>query len=184
MSANTQDILFKPIGIIHTPYKGSFCPVQPVEREEGESRIELFPEYREGLAELERFAYIYVISHLHLLEKELSFTVQPPWAKGKKVGLFASRSPNRPNPIGISIAKLKKIEGGQIFTGALDVRDGTPLIDLKPYIRELDSKPDANNGWVEDLEDYHHLLEHVRGVPHEHHNHDHHDHHHQNDHEH
>ncbi len=169
MPANEQDILLKPIGIIHTPYKGSFCPVQPVERDEGESRVEIFPEYREGLAELESFSYIYVISHLHLVEKEPSLVAQPPWAKGKQVGLFASRSPNRPNPIGISIVKLKKIEGGEIFTSVIDVWDETPLLDLKPYIGELDSKPGANNGWIEEVEDYHHLLEHVRGVPHEHH---------------
>jgi len=181
MTEKKQEILFKPIGIIHTPYKGGFCPAQPVEREEGESRIEVFPPYREGLADLGRFSHIYVVSYLHLAEKARSFTVQPPWAKGKKVGLFASRSPNRPNPFGISVVRLKKIEGDQIFTGAVDVWDGTPLIDIKPYIRELDSKPDANNGWIEDLDDYRHILEHVRGVPHEHHE-DHGHHHHGHEH--
>ena len=93
--------------------------------------------------------------------------VNPPWAGNKVVGVFASRSPVRPNNIGLSIVKIKKIIGRKIITSPLDVFDGTPLLDIKPYIADLDSKPDANYGWVEDLADREHLKLHIKGIPHD-----------------
>ena len=84
-----------------------------------------------------------------------------------EVGLFASRSPVRPNPIGLSIVRLKRIEGNVVYTSGLDVFDGTPLLDIKPYIKGLDSKDDANYGWIKELDDKDHLLLHIKGIPHE-----------------
>ena len=162
----TFSIKFKPIGIIHTPYTNK-APYQPVNEDEGDFRIIVDPQYSKGLYKLERFRYIYVIYYLHKVRKELSMIVSPSWANGVKVGLFASRSPVRPNPIGISVVRIKEIKNNEIVTSGLDVLDGTPLLDIKPYIKELDSKTDANYGWLEDLNNKEHLLLHIKGIPHD-----------------
>lgn len=91
----------------------------------------------------------------------------PPWAGGLTVGVFASRSPRRPNPIGLSIVRVLGVQGNEVITSGLDAFDGTPLLDIKPYVKDLDSKADANYGWVEDLEDREHLTLHIRGIPHD-----------------
>ena len=169
--AKGRSITFHPIGTVHTPYN-EWAPNQPVEQEKGLGKFKVVvdEQYVEGLHELERFEYVILICHLnHGRKGEASMTVAPPWAKGKQVGLFASRSPHRPNPIGISIVKIDKIEGNVIYTWPIDVYDGTPLLDIKPYIATLDAKSDANDGWTEEMEDKDHLLQHVRGIPHDHH---------------
>ena len=157
---------FQPIGTIHTPYDES-APYQPVEDSEGEFKIVLEQSYQEGLNKLEKFHYIYVIYYVHRLSRAPEMRVRPSWAGGMEVGLFASRSPARPNPIGLSIVRLKRIEGNVVYTSGLDVFDGTPLLDIKPYIKGLDSKDDANYGWIKDLDDKDHLLLHIKGIPHE-----------------
>jgi tRNA-Thr(GGU) m(6)t(6)A37 methyltransferase TsaA len=93
--------------------------------------------------------------------------VSPPWADGKKVGVFASRSPVRPNPIGLSVVRIKNIVENRIYTSGLDAFDGTPLLDIKPYIKDLDSKSDANYGWIEEMDDMEHLILHIKGIPHD-----------------
>jgi tRNA (adenine37-N6)-methyltransferase len=165
----TGSIVYQPIGLIRTAYKaGGFTPDQPLLREDGESVVEVFPEFRAALADLASFKYVMLIYHLHEASRPSPDKVAPPWAQGKEVGLFASRSPNRPNPIGLSIVRVKKIEDGQIFTLPLDIHDGTPLIDVKPYIAYLDAKPDAGDGWIASLPDHHHLLAHLTGAEHHH----------------
>jgi len=99
--------------------------------------------------------------------EKLSMTIRPPWIPGSEIGVFASRSPVRPNCLGLSIVRIKDISNNQIVTSGLDVFDGTPLLDIKPYINELDSKTDANYGWLEDLDDRDHLMMHIKGVPHD-----------------
>lgn len=167
-------IEFEPIGVIHTPYEeDGFCPSQPVEREEGEARIELDERYAAGLADLDRFSHVIVL-FFQDRSKGYKPTARPPWAKGRQVGLFASRSPRRPCPIALSTVRLKRIEGNVLVTGLIDAFDGTPVLDIKPYIPSLDVKAGATNGWIEDLDGWEHMLEHVRGVPHAHgHDHDH-----------
>lgn len=157
---------FKSIGIIHTPYTDS-APYQPVENDRGKFRIVLNRSYAQGLQHLEKFNYIYLIYFIDKLRRKVSMKVSPPWAGGKQVGLFASRSPLRPNPIGLSIVRLKSIQGLELVTSGLDVFDGTPLLDIKPYIRDLDTKADANRGWLEDLKDHDHLMLHIKGIPHD-----------------
>jgi len=195
----SDKIELMPIGVIHTPYKeGGFVPRQPLEREDVESTIEIDSEYEAGLADLAKCSHIYVIFYLHKREGDWKPTAHPPWAKGKEVGVFASRSPRRPNPIGLSLVKLRKIEGNVLFTDVLDAYDGTPVIDIKPYFRDMDAREDANNGWAEEVEGYEHQMQHLRGLPHDH-SHDHgeghsqghehddghgHDHHHGEDHSH
>lgn len=164
----TATITYRPIGTIHTPYDESFAPDQPVEREEAEARILLDPDLAPALADLARFRYVYVLYHLDRMDRPVRTRVKPPWAKGKEVSLFASRSPARPNPIGLSVVRLKRIEGNEVVTSGLDAYDGTPVLDIKPYIRGLDSRDDADTGWIADLDGADHVLEHVRGIPHDH----------------
>lgn len=158
-------IEFRQIGVIHTPYTAS-APFQPVQEAAGEFRIVVDPAYAAGLRDLETFHYIYVLYYVHQARLTGSLIVSPPWTNGLEVGVFASRTPDRPNPLGLSIVRLKQAVGNELWTSGLDVFDGTPLLDLKPYIKELDSKVDANYGWLERLEGREHLLSHIHGVPH------------------
>ena len=109
----TVSFKFEQIGIIRTPYIDN-APYQPVE-EEGDFRIVVEPQYTDGLYKLAKFRYIYVIYYIHRVKRELSMVVSPPWTGGTDVGVFASRSPVRPNCIGISIVRIKKIVNNEIF---------------------------------------------------------------------
>lgn len=100
-------------------------------------------------------------------EEGQELLAEPPWAGGLRVGVFASRSPRRPNPIGLSIVRVLGVKDNEVITSGLDAFDGTPILDIKPYIKDLDSKADANYGWVEDLEDREQLTLHIRGIPHD-----------------
>jgi len=160
-------IIFQPIGTIHTPYIDE-APYQPLKDDKGEFYIVLQETLTPALESLNRFKYIYIIYYINKLSKTPNLKINPPWIKNIQIGLFASRAPNRPNPIGLSIVQLKKIEKNIIYTSGLDVFDNTPLLDIKPYIQELDAKLDANNGWLnfENKEDQDHLLLHIKGIPH------------------
>ena len=156
----------KQIGVIRTPYIDN-APYQLVEEDEGDFRIVVDSQYVDSLYKLDGFRYIYVIYYIHRVKRELSGILSPSWTDGVKVGVFASRSPVRPNPIGISIVRIKGITNNEILTSGMDVFDGTPLLDIKPYIKDLDTKHDANYGWIEDMDDHEHLLLHIRGIPHD-----------------
>ncbi len=158
-------ITFHPIGMIHTPYHDK-APYQPVETDEGDFRVEVFPEYQEGLQDVDTFTYIYLLYFIDRLNRKVSMKVEPIWAGEIEVGLFASRSPLRPNPIGLSVVRVLGVKGNTITTSGLDVFDGTPLLDIKPYIRDLDTKADANYGWIEKTGDLRHLALHILGIPH------------------
>ncbi len=158
---------FKQIGAIRTPYIDS-APYQPIDKAEGEFRIVLRPEYATGLANLDSFRYIYVLYLIDRLRRPAGMRESPAWAPGTNVGLFASRSPARPNPIGLSIVQLRAVSGNEVFTSGLDVFDKTPLLDIKPYVRDLDSKKDANYGWIDTVPgNKQHLLLHIMGIPHD-----------------
>ena len=154
---------FGKIGVIRTPYKWK-APRQPVEEED--CFLEIYPEFAPGLKGLESFRYIYVLFWLDRIQ-EFSLEAEPPWAEGVKVGVFASRSPKRPNPIGLSVVRLLSVEDNIVKTSSIDAIDGTPLLDIKPYVKYLDSKEDANLGWAEGLQDREHLLLHLKGIPHD-----------------
>jgi tRNA (adenine37-N6)-methyltransferase len=137
-----------PIGTIHTPYPDD-APFTDFENAEGEFYIELNKEFTDGLYLLDKLNYCYILFYFHKPKREPKMRVFPPRGNGIEVGLWATRSPNRINPVGLTIAKIKKIEGNRIYTSGLDILDGTPLIDIKPYIRDFDMKEDANMGWIE-----------------------------------
>ncbi len=162
----TEEIKFKAIGLIKTPYIDT-APYQPIAEDKGDFRIVLNYAYANGLLQLDKFSYMYVIYYIDQLSSKTEMIVHPPWSE-EEVGLFASRSPMRPNPLGISIVKIKNIEGNEIITSGLDVFNNTPVLDIKPYIKDLDSKEDANYGWIQEgQKDKEHLLLHIQGIPHD-----------------
>jgi len=163
---NSGHFNLKQIGVIRTPYTDN-APYQPVEEDEGDFRIVVDSQYGDSLYKLEKFRYIYVVYYIHRVKRRFSEIVSPTWTDGVKVGVFASRSPVRPNPIGINIVRIKGIKNNEVFTSGMDVFDGTPLLDIKPYIKDLDTKPDANYGWIEDMDNREHLLLHIKGIPHD-----------------
>ena len=142
-----MEITIKPIGLIRTPYSDT-APYQPEPDAQGPFYIDLDEGLEEGLNNLDSFRYIYVLFYCDRIDRPIHMMATPPRGNGKKVGLFASRSPRRPNPIGLSIVQIKGIERNRIHISGIDALDGTPLLDIKPYFVSLDAKADAGNGWV------------------------------------
>ena len=142
-------IHYTPIGIIHSPFKtpkGS--PIQPSAAIGTGGTAEIFPEFGEGLDDLTGFSHIFLLYHFHL-SKRFSLKVKP-FLDDRQRGLFATRAPARPNPIGISVVKLVKIEGHNLHIQNVDVVEGTPLLDIKPYVPAFDVHPADKIGWIED----------------------------------
>jgi len=143
-----EEIVYKPIGVIRTPFKSPLgVPIQPSAGRGIKGLVEVFPEYSEGLKDLEGFSHIILVYHFHLIKK-FSLKVIP-YMDNESRGVFATRAPARPNPIGISIVKLTGIEGNRLYVEDVDIVDGTPLLDIKPYVPEFDHRPDARIGWLE-----------------------------------
>jgi tRNA (adenine37-N6)-methyltransferase len=137
-------IEFHPIGIIHTPYEKE-APFRPDPDAKGDFRIIIREEYRDTLYRLDEFTHIIVLFYFDRSQKTNLFA-HPPRLGGEKVGLFASRSPNRINKIGLDIVRIKCIEGLMIRTSPMDILHNTPLLDIKPYISDLDAYPGAGKG--------------------------------------
>lgn len=143
-----QEITFKPIGIIHSPFKEpKGTPIQPKAGKGVEGVVEVFSEYAEGLKDLGGFSHIILIYHLHL-SKPYKLKVIP-FMDDKKRGVFATRAPARPNPIGISAVRLDRIEDNKVFIRDVDIVDSTPLLDIKPYVPSFDESEDIKIGWLE-----------------------------------
>lgn len=142
-------IEYKPIGIIHTPFKSlKDAPNQPNYNRNIEGRIEIFPEYIKGLKDLDRCSHLILIYHLHLC-KGCDLVIKS-HADNKPHGIFTCRASCRPNSIGISVVRLKKIEKSVIYILDVDVVDETPLLDIKPYVPSIDSHEDASVGWIKE----------------------------------
>jgi len=142
-----NEIKYKPIGIIHSPFKEpKGTPIQPAGAKDINGRVELFPEYTEGLKDLTGFSHIILIYHFHL-SKKAPLKVKP-YMDNKAHGVFAIRGPARPNPIGISVVRLIKIEKNILYIRDVDIVDGTPLLDIKPYIPEFDIRKVEKIGWL------------------------------------
>jgi len=141
-------IKYKPIGIIHSPFKEPHgTPIQPAGAKDIEGTVEIFPEYAKGLKDIEGFSHIILIYHFHL-SKEFFLEVKP-YMDDQLRGVFATRAPARPNPIGISIVHLLKREGEKLFIRDVDIVDDTPLLDIKPYVPEFDIREGEKIGWLE-----------------------------------
>ena len=147
-----MDIRYEPIGFVCSPFKNiTEMPIQPRGAAEVQGTIEILPEFEEGLKDLEGFSHIILLYHFHRAgEPRLVVT---PFLDSEQHGIFATRAPTRPNPIGLSIVSLLKREESILHIGNVDVVDGTPLLDIKPYVSEFD-KPEADRfGWLENSKD-------------------------------
>jgi len=143
-----NEIRYKPIGIIHSPYKEPRgTPIQPTAAKDVEGTVEIFHEYAEGLKDIEGFSHIILVYHFHL-SKEFSLKVKPHMNNSLR-GVFATRSPSRPNPIGISVVRLIRVKGNILHIRDVDIVDGTPLLDIKPYVPEFDIRKVEKIGWLE-----------------------------------
>jgi len=142
-----KEIKLKPIGIIHTPYKNpQDIPIQGTFNKKVKGKVTLFKKYKEGLKDIEGFSHIILIYYFHRSRKEK--LVEQPYLENNEHGIFAIRSPNRPNHIGFSIVKLEKVKDNIIVFSEVDILDGTPLLDIKPYVSYFDSRTNVKNGWL------------------------------------
>ncbi|MBS3781292.1 MAG: tRNA (N6-threonylcarbamoyladenosine(37)-N6)-methyltransferase TrmO [Candidatus Thermoplasmatota archaeon] len=139
---------YKPIGMIHTPNEeADGTPIQPKGAEGVRGEVEIYPEYVEGLKDLEGFSQVILIYHFHKSEKG-PLQVKP-YMDDKRHGVFSMRGPSRPNPIGLSVVKLEKIEENRLIVKNVDILDGTPLLDIKPYVPDFDRYSVESYGWLE-----------------------------------
>lgn len=142
-------IEFKPIGIIRSPFKKlQGIPIQPVAAKGVKGTVEIFPEYSEGLKDLEGFSHIILIFHFHLSKKPRLKVI--PYMDDRPRGVFATRAPSRPNPIGLSVVRLVSIKGETLHVQDVDIADGTPLLDIKPYVPDFDRRETIKIGWLEE----------------------------------
>lgn len=147
MNPSISKIELKPIGVIHSSLKKyAKVPVQP-KFSEVEGIIELLPEYKDGLKDLEGFEYILCIVYLHLVKQPVPLQSPTHWDSDLH-GVFAIRSPRRPNPIGLSVLKLMKIEDNKLYVNNLDFVEGTPVLDIKPFIPSIDNRDTEKIGWI------------------------------------
>jgi len=138
----------KPIGVIHTPFKQLEKVPSQAYMSDKEGEIEVFPEYVSALKGVEDFTHITV---LFLFHKADGYCLQVNRCMdGKKHGLFVTRAPYRPNPIGLTTVRLLRVKGNRLRVRGLDMLDGTPLLDIKPFVPRFDNQKDANMGWFKE----------------------------------
>ncbi|MGD9001289.1 MAG: tRNA (N6-threonylcarbamoyladenosine(37)-N6)-methyltransferase TrmO [Anaerolineae bacterium] len=144
-----MQITYKPIGVIHSPFKEpKGTPIQPPSAEGVAGTVEVFPEYVEGLMDLDGFSHIILLYHFHL-SRTSSLRVKP-YMDDEVHGVFAMRGPSRPNPIGLSIVRLVRVEGPVLHIRDVDIVDGTPVLDIKPYVPQFDARDVERIGWLDE----------------------------------
>jgi tRNA-Thr(GGU) m(6)t(6)A37 methyltransferase TsaA len=142
-----NEIVYTPIGIIHSPFeRPEGTPIQSAASSDTEGTVELREEYIEGLEDLGGFSHICLIYHFHMSRKPKMR--QKPYMDDRERGVFATRSPSRPNSIGLSIVELVEIKGSMIRIKGVDIVDGTPLLDIKPYVPRFDDRDNVKIGWL------------------------------------
>ena len=143
-----NEIVIQPVGVIHSPYKESAdIPIQGIFRTDAEAWVELKEKYAEGLKDLDGFSHAIILYFFHKSQRE---EIQgQPFLEQNKHGIFAIRSPHRPNHIGLSIVKIKKIEANRMYFTEVDMLDATPVLDIKPYVKYFDSRDNVKCGWLD-----------------------------------
>jgi tRNA-Thr(GGU) m(6)t(6)A37 methyltransferase TsaA len=142
-----EQIIYNPIGIIYSPFKSiKEMPIQPIGAVGIKGKIEIKEQYREGLKDLEGFSHIILIYHFHL-SQEYSLKVVP-FIDNAPHGVFATRAPKRPNSLGLSIVRLTGVEDTLLHIENIDIVDGTPLLDIKPYVPQIDAPEADKIGWL------------------------------------
>jgi tRNA-Thr(GGU) m(6)t(6)A37 methyltransferase TsaA len=143
-----MNIEYQPIGIIHTPFTDpEGMPIQPAGAAGIMGTVEVFKQFRPGLKDLDGFSHIMLLYQFH---RSQGFNLEViPFLDSKRRGVFATRAPKRPNPIGLSVVCLRRIEDNVLHVENVDILDGTPLLDIKPYIPEFDAQTNVRTGWLE-----------------------------------
>ena len=149
---NTCEILYWTIGIIHSEHTiEENTPIQPVYAKGCKGYVELIPEFVEGLRDLSSFSHIYLIYHFHQV-RSVQLLVKP-YLQDEEHGIFATRAPFRPNAIGLSVVELLSIDDNILHLDGVDILDGTPLLDIKPYTTRFDLHNVKKNGWQDEVDD-------------------------------
>jgi tRNA-Thr(GGU) m(6)t(6)A37 methyltransferase TsaA len=137
------------IGYLRTPFTDAAdMPIQPAGAKGIAGVAEVLPDYVDGLRDLDGFSHLILLYEFHRARRS-ELLVTPFLSSGKK-GVFSTRAPTRPNPIGLSVVELVKVEGGKVHIRNVDMLDGTPLLDIKPYVPDFDAAEDVRTGWMED----------------------------------
>jgi tRNA-Thr(GGU) m(6)t(6)A37 methyltransferase TsaA len=149
---NPSSVTFRPIGVIHSEHTSADAtPIQPVYAAACIGRVEILPEFADGLADIEGFSHVYLLYCLHRADPP-QLRVKP-YLQDVERGIFATRAPCRPNPIGLSLVRLLRREGNILHFAGADVLDGTPLLDLKPYSPRHDTVENPHGGWTEEVDE-------------------------------
>ncbi|MEW6718021.1 MAG: tRNA (N6-threonylcarbamoyladenosine(37)-N6)-methyltransferase TrmO [Chloroflexota bacterium] len=140
---------YRPIGIIHSPFNRlEEMPIQPTSEVSGAGIVEISPDFVDGLKDIDGFSHIYFIYHFHKVNQ--SRLMVTPFLDKELRGIFATCAPSRPNPIGLSLVKLVRVEYNLIHVDQVDVLNfGTPLLDIKPYVPDFEHSQEAPIGWLE-----------------------------------
>lgn len=147
-----ESVTYTPIGIIRSEHVvAERTPIQPVYAPNCLGRVEIFPEFTEGLQDLEGFSHIYLLYSLHCAAP--AKLLVKPFLQDVEHGIFATRAPCRPNAIGLSIVELLSREGSVLHLRGVDILDGTPLLDIKTYTSKMDCIQTTKNGWQDDVDD-------------------------------
>ncbi len=142
-----REIRYKPIGVIRSPFTDiEGMPIQPTGAKGVLGTLEIEPEYADGLKDIEGFSHLILLYHFHLSEG-YSLEVKPFLDENAR-GVFATRAPRRPNPIGLSVVRLLGVEGCRLKIEGVDIMDGTPLLDIKPYVPDFDIRKAERVGWL------------------------------------
>ncbi len=143
-----KDICFRPIGMIHSPFTDlAGIPIQP-SMSNAKGSIEIFKQYQDALKDLDGFSHLFCLYFFDMVKLPVPLQSKP-FLKDQKMGIFAIRTPFRPNPIGLSVLELIKIKDNTIFVNNLDILDRTPVIDIKPYVPQFDNRETSRLGWLE-----------------------------------
>jgi len=146
-------LTYRPIGIIHSEHTiAEKTPIQPVYAKGCKGQAEVFPEFALGLQDLEGFSHIYLIYHFH--QSPRVKLIVKPFLQDVERGVFSTRSPCRPNAIGLSIVELLGRKENILYLDGLDILDGTPLLDIKPYTAKFDLHDVKKNGWQDDADEH------------------------------
>jgi tRNA-Thr(GGU) m(6)t(6)A37 methyltransferase TsaA len=146
-----SEIRLRPIGIVRTPHTHpDRTPIQPVYAKGILGTAEIRPEFAPGLRDLDGFSHIHLIYFMHAATE--TRLVAKPFLQDTERGVFATRAPWRPNKIGLSLVRLVRREGRVLHLADVDILDATPLLDIKPYAAQMDYRPDARSGWLEQVD--------------------------------
>ena len=146
-----MEMNLNPIGVVRTPFtKADGTPIQPRMVKEAQGRIEIVPQWRDALKDLDGFERIWLLCWFDRAAPPKS--IIKPYMDDSLRGLFATRTPSRPNPIGLSCVRLLAIEEGVLKISEVDILDGTPLLDIKPYHPRFDCYPEARGGWLDGVD--------------------------------